>query len=140
MHMGLVEDGRFPLVVVNWPAGQLTDDVIEEALCGLTSFYDRRHAVLHDGLRVLGMNARQRRRFAAHTARHDAEIRSAVVASAAVVRSALLRGIIAMVQWLAPPPTPFATFRDQPQAEEWLLFALRREGLWRPPASRLAQP
>jgi hypothetical protein len=131
--MGLVDEARWPLVVVNW-SGMPSNDDLDEALRVLTSFYDRRHAVLHDGLRAGGLSAEQRRRMSRHSTTHEEEIRRAVVASAAVVSSTFLRGIIALVQWGAPSPTPFRVFNERAPAEEWLLHALRRAGLWRPDA------
>jgi hypothetical protein len=132
--MVLVDDGQWPLVVVNWPSGRLTNENVESALRMLASYYGRRHAVLHDGLRVTGMSAEQRRWAMQHSSWYDDEIRRWVVASAAVIESALWRGIIRVMQQVVPPPMPFRTFASRPAGEEWLLQALRRAGLWRPPS------
>ncbi len=129
--MGWVDDARWPLVVVEWPR-VIGDEELEQVLAALASFYDRRHAVLHDGMRATGMTAAQRRRLARFSAAHEEDIRRSVVASAAVVKSALQRGIITMVQWAAPTPSPFELFAERAAAEEWLMRAPRRAGLWRP--------
>jgi hypothetical protein len=133
--MVLVDDGRWPLVVVNWPTGSLESEQLESMLRTLSSYYGRRHALLHDGLRMTGMSTEQLRRLMQHSTWYEDEIRRWVVASAAVMQSALLRGVIRMIQQVAPPPVPFRTFAHQEPAEEWLLQALRRAGLWRPTSS-----
>jgi hypothetical protein len=130
--MVLVDDAEWPLVVVNWPSGLLADEQLERALQLLATFYNRRHAVLHDGLSVTGMSAWQRRRLMQHSAQYEEVIRESVVASAAVIRSALWRGVIALIQRVAPTPSPFRMFGDRDEAHQWLVHALRRAGLWRP--------
>jgi hypothetical protein len=133
--MVLVDTAEWPLVVVNWPHGAPTDAQLDEILRTLAGFYDRRHAVLHDGLRVTSMSARQRRVLTRHSALHEDDIRRSCVASAAVVPSALWRGLIAVIQRVAPTPRPFRTFGALPEAREWLVQALRRERLWNPRAA-----
>jgi hypothetical protein len=138
MSERLVDDARWPLVVVNWPA-VVQDETLEEMLQLLAGYYGRPHAVLHDGMRARDMSAAQRRRLAQHSRTYEDEVRRWVVASAAVVPSAVLRGIIVMIQWAAPPPSPFRAFGEPAEAEKWLLHALRRAGLWKPaPAARRA--
>jgi hypothetical protein len=136
--MALVDESEWPLVAVNWPDGQLSDGVVDEALGALAGFYGRRHAVLHDGLRVLGLGLAQRRRMMQHAAAYQEDIRRSVVASAAVVQSAWGRGIIRVMQQVSPPVEPFRICAARPEAEQWLQQALRRAGLWRPSATRLA--
>jgi hypothetical protein len=132
--MVLVDDGQWPLVVVNWPNGALSNDHVDAAMRTLASYYGRRHAVLHDGLRVTGISGEQRRRMMQHAQLYEDEVREWVIASAAVIESALWRGVIRVIQQVAPPPMPFRTFGSRTQGEEWLLLALRRAGLWRPSA------
>jgi hypothetical protein len=135
----LVDDSRFPLLVMSWPVGVITDADISQALTELAAFYGRHHAVLHDGVRVGGVGAPQRRLIAQHTLAHEEEIRRWVTASAAVAPSALTRGIVGMIQWLAPSPCPFRAFAKRVDAEEWLLQALRRGGWWKPPATPVSK-
>jgi hypothetical protein len=130
----LVEDGEWPLVVVHWPESVASEADAGEVLRLLTGFYGRPHAVLHDGLRAGGLSAGARRLVAAHTQRHEEEVRRWVVASAAAAPSAFTRALIKTIQWVAPPPTPFAVFASEREARDWLLQALRRAGLWRPAA------
>jgi hypothetical protein len=132
--MVLVDDEHWPLVIVNWPTGALDEEHVEAALRTLAGYYGRRHAVLHDGLRVTSINAEQRRRLAQHSTFYDDEIRRWVVATGAVIESALWRGVIRVIHQVAPPPVPFRTFGSRAAGEEWLLLALRRAGLWRPTA------
>lgn len=134
----IVDDTRFPLLIVSWPVGNASDDDVVQAMRDLSSFYGRPHAVLHDGVRVSGITAAQRRIIAHNTLVHEAEIRRWVTAAAAVAPSALTRGIVGMIQWVAPSPCPFRAFAKRPEAEEWLLQALRRGGLWRPPGAPLS--
>jgi hypothetical protein len=130
----MVDDTRFPLVIVTWPMGHAKDADVVQTLAELASFYGRHHAVLHDGVRVASISAVQRKIIANHTLVHEDEIRRWVTAAAAVAPSALTRGIVSMIQWLAPSPCPFRAFAKRLEAEEWLLQALRRGGLWRPHA------
>ncbi len=132
--MVLVDDAHWPLVVVNWPSGPLSNESVESALRTLASYYGRRHAVLHDGMHVTAVTGEQRRWMMQHSSWYDDEIRRWVVASAAVIESAMWRGVIRVIQQVVPPPTPFRTFASRAAAEEWLLLALRRAGLWRPSA------
>jgi hypothetical protein len=130
--MVLVDESQWPLVIVNWPAGALTEAHVDDALRLLTGCYGRPHAVLHDGLRATDLGGPQRRRLMQHATHYQDEIRRSVVASAAVVESAWWRGIIKLVQSVAPPVEPFRTFATRTDGEEWLRQALRRAGLWRP--------
>jgi hypothetical protein len=127
-----VDEGRWPLVIVTWPTGALSNEDVDTTMCKLATYYGRRHAVLQDGLKVTGISAEQRRRMMQHAQWYEEEVRQWVVASAAVLESALWRGVIRVIQQVAPPPMPFRTFASRAAAEEWLLLALRREGLWRP--------
>jgi hypothetical protein len=130
--MGLVDDERWPLVIVTWPTGALQNEDVETAMRTLATYYGRRHAVLFDGMQLTGLSGEQRRRMLQHAQWYEDEVRQWVVASAAVIESSLWRGVIRVIQQLAPPPVPFRTFGSRMQGEEWLLLALRRAGLWRP--------
>jgi hypothetical protein len=134
MAAAVVDDALWPLVVVRWPPGNASDSDVAEVLARLTTFYGRRHAVLHDGLRAGSMSAQARRGTVAHSLQYEDEIRRWVLASAVVASSAVTRAMIKTVQWVAPPPSPFRVFADFSEAREWLLQALRRAGLWRPGA------
>jgi hypothetical protein len=130
--MVLLDVDEWPLVVIHWPQGPLSDEQLDEALRQLSAFYGRRHALLHDALAISAMTPAQRRRLTRHSTEHEDEIRRSVVASAAVIRSALWRGIIVLIQRVAPTPSPFRIFATSDDARQWLLQALRRAGLWRP--------
>jgi hypothetical protein len=136
----MVDDTRFPLLIVSWPMGHAKDADVAQTMAELASFYGRHHAVLHDGVRVNSITAAQRKIIAHNTLAHEDEIRRWVTASAAVAPSALTRGIVGMIQWLAPSPCPFRAFAKRLDAEEWLLQALRRGGLWRPPVAPISPP
>ena len=101
----------------------------------LTRLYGQKHAVLHDGVRGGGLSASARKRLATHSAHYEDEIRTWVVASAAVAPSAWTRAIIKTIQWMSPPACPFRVFGEKEPARQWLLQALRRAGLWRPSPS-----
>lgn len=125
----VVEEAKWPLVVVRWPQAVPSDHDVQETLRVLTGMYGRPHAVLHDGVRAGGLTAAQRRMLSRHTAVYEEEVRRSVVAAAAAVPSSFLRGVIAMIQWVTPSPCPFRCFSRYGEAEEWLEQALRRAGL-----------
>ncbi len=135
MGAGLVDAGEFPLVVVRWPETVVAEPEAEEVLRVLSGYYGQKHAVLHDGVRTGGLSSGARKRMAQHSSQHEEEIRTWVVASAAIAPSAFTRSLIKGIQWMSPPPCPFRVFSERDEAREWLLQALRRAGLWRPSPS-----
>ncbi|MBZ0120662.1 MAG: hypothetical protein K8H88_26955 [Sandaracinaceae bacterium] len=119
MKPTLIED-RWPIVVVRWPK-DLTlhevdghfEDIKELAARG------QRFVLVIDMLESGAPSATHR----AHAAKRLAEIYPAVghnVAGAAhVIGSALVRGILTAVYWLAPPPFETTIVATRQQAIEW---------------------
>lgn len=126
MSAVIVDDARWPLVVVTWPADVVGDADLERFLARSYELVQRgRHGVLHIGIRASGLDSRQRRRVAQHMKEHDDELAHAVVATAVVAESAIIFGMITAIGWLAPPRFPQRAFRGRADAEDWIQKMLR---------------
>lgn len=123
-----VEEARWPLVVVRWPDGPITDEAIERYLRVAIGHMKRgRHFVLHLTVRVAGLDARQRRTFAEHIELHRSTLKAKVGGAAIVVDSAIARGVITAVNWIAPPPFPQRVFATEGEAEAYLAQLIAAE-------------
>ncbi len=117
-----VDESRWPLVVIRWPAELISDESIDAFLTRGRAHLARRErfASLHDGVRASGLNGKQRRRMAEHVTENREALARYHAAAAIVAPSSLVRGIITAVNWVAPPPFPQETFATFAQAEAWL--------------------
>jgi hypothetical protein len=129
--------GRWPVAVAVFPA-----DVTPE---GLDSHFDDIARLLDRGepfavaidMRASAMATAKLRAQAARRLReaYRHANRDKLVAVAHVVDSALVRGLLTAVYWLAPPPFVTEVFPDQAAALLWL-----RTKLARPAAGRSESP
>lgn len=121
-----VDESRWPLVVIRWPSGSVTDDDVEEflRLSKTHLLRGQRFASLHDGVRASGLDSKQRRRMSEHVNDSRRLLERWHVAAAIVSPSALVRGIVTAVNWVSPPPFPQRQFATRAEAEAWILGAL----------------
>ncbi len=124
-----VDESRWPLVVIRWPRGPVTDADVEALIALSLGHLARRErfASLHDGVRATGLDGRQRRRMADHVNAYRKPLGEWHVAAAIVVDSAIVRGIVTAINWLSPPPFPQRQFATRAEAEAWLLGMLDAE-------------
>src|SRR5262249_49949625 len=117
-----VDDSRWPLVVIHWHPGAITDDDVAWFLETSRVHLARRErfASLHDGVRATGLDGKQRKCMADHVREHHDMLARYHVAAAIVANSPVIRGVITAINWLSPPPFPQRTFATQLDAEAWL--------------------
>ncbi|MCA9578587.1 MAG: STAS/SEC14 domain-containing protein [Polyangiales bacterium] len=113
---------EWPLLVVRWPEGVVTDESLDRYLAESVQDLSRRtvHCVMHDSRTAMGLSAAQRRRMAAHLAQHEHAIRQWTSGVAIVSPSAVIRGMITAVNWITGTPCPQRTFATEPEARAWL--------------------
>lgn len=124
-----IDESRWPLVVIEWPAGTITDADIEDFLRRSTAQLARgeRFGSLHDGVRASGLDSKQRKRMSEHVNLSRALLRRWHVAAAIVADSAMVRGMITAINWVSPPPFPQKQFATRAEAESWLLGMLEAD-------------
>lgn len=123
-----VDETRWPLVVIRWPEGKITDADVAEFLETSRGHLARaeRFASLHDGVRASGLDGKQRKQMGDHITSNRARLERWHAAAAIVAPSPVIRGIITAVNWLAPPPFPQRSFASAVEAERWLREMLAR--------------
>jgi hypothetical protein len=131
-----VDDTRWPLVEIHWPDGTVRSEDVDRFLAIADEHIARKshYVALHDGVRASGVDAAQRKRFAAHVDRNRNGLTKWCVAAAIVASSPIVRGIVTAVNWMSPPPMPQRVFAKRDDAVAWLASELRVHGLEIPPA------
>lgn len=121
-----VDESRWPLVVIRWPAGAISDADIDAFLEASMAQLARgeRFGSLHDGVRASGLDGKQRKRMSDHVNRNRGLLERWHVAAAIVASSAVVRGMITAINWVSPPPFPQRQFATRAEAEAWLLGVL----------------
>jgi len=123
-----IDESRWPLVVISWPAEELDDDAVEAFIAASEARLARRqiHLSLHDGVRAGGISSRHRKQLAEHARAVEPLLREYMVAAAIVSQSALVHGVVTAINWLTPPVFPQKVFSDAAEAETWLGNQLER--------------
>ncbi len=123
-----VSEEHGPLVVVRWPAGRVPDSELSSFLEVADEQMQRLgpHAVLHVGVRALGLSVTQHRYMTQHVNESRERLAAHVIAAAVVAPSPILRGSITAMNWLAPPPFEQRVFGGEEVARAWLHEALER--------------
>ena len=116
------ERREWPLLVVRWPDGPVTDESLNAYLAESVQDLGRRtvHCVMHDSQTAMGLSAAQRRRMAGHLAEHKDAIAQWTSGVAIVTPSAVIRGMITAVNWITGTPCPQRTFATEREARTWL--------------------
>lgn len=117
-----IDRSEWPLIIVKWPGGALSDELIEDYLRQSEGDLTRRevHCILHDARGSMGLSAAQRKRFADHLARHSGTISTWTAGVAIATPSALIRGMITAVNWITGTPCPQKQFATATEARAWL--------------------
>lgn len=117
-----LDRSEWPLIIVRWPGGTLSDELIEDYLKQSEGDLARRevHCILHDARGSMGLSAPQRKRFADHLQRHGSSISQWTAGVAIATPSALIRGMITAVNWITGTPCPQKQFATAVEARAWL--------------------
>lgn len=111
------DDSRFPLVTVTFE-GASTDGDWDRLLSSLErtthqAFSSGRRVVfVFDTRRGHVISASQRRRMGTWMLENDASSRATVAAFAFVIPSAIIRGTLTAILWIAPMPAPHRIFAE----------------------------
>jgi hypothetical protein len=122
------DESHWPIFVVKMPPAALSDQAFEAHLDECSARYRRREPFCmlfdmgdHPPLEAV------RRKAVAERMMEDARLFPGVMLGCAlVVRSALSRGGVTAINWVAKPPYEFVAFRDMRGARIWLRQVLER--------------
>lgn len=133
-----VDTSFFPLVVIEMPKHPLTDAEVDGMIAALTAILRRRekHLVLIDGLDIeLGINPKQRKSFTDFASNAEMrELSRFKLADVLLLSSAILRGAMTAVFWIAPPVSPTKPFATIDEALPFVRERLQAGGLTSTPA------
>jgi hypothetical protein len=119
------DESEWPIFIVNLPRARLSASAFQAHLDRCGEPYKRRQPFC---MLITGdhppFSALQRKAVANAMKRHNQRHPGIMLGCAIVNRSALTRGVITAVTWLAKPAYPFAAFADAPQAKAWLSHLL----------------
>ena len=115
------DDSEWPIFVVTLPRTALSPTAFQTHLdrCGEPYKRGQPFCMLVTGDHP-PLSAVQRKAVADAMKDHDRRHPGLMRGCAIVHRSAIARGVITAVTWLAPPPYPLAAFADMPKAKAWL--------------------
>jgi hypothetical protein len=123
------DDSQWPIFVAKMPPNRLSTDEFAAHLDGLRQPFRRGEPF--GVLIIMGDHpplSPTQRKAAADAMKADWERHPGLLrAKAIVIRSAVERGVVTAVNWLAKPPYPFASFETESIARTWLLAQLGRK-------------
>jgi hypothetical protein len=130
-----VDESRFPLVVVTFD-GSVADHAFDRYLESLSRVLQRRekNVIVFDARRAAGPPAMQRSKQAAWLKSHRAMIAAYSCGSVFVIASAVIRGGLTAILWIAPIPGNHTVVATLAEAEMWAIGRLRAEGVPLPEA------
>lgn len=110
------------MVVVEWPEEPPDDDEIERFIAASVARLERGelHYFLHDGIRAGGLSSKHRKQLAAHSRDYESLLARTMIAAAIVTPSAIVRGVVTAINWIAPPVFPQRVFATRAEAIGWL--------------------
>jgi hypothetical protein len=126
----VVDDSKFPLVRVTFD-GAVAEHAFDEYLHALSRVLSRRakNAIVFDAIRAVAPTAKERAKQAAWLKQHRDVIERFSCGSAFVIKSALVRGGLTAILWLAPIPGAHTVVGTVAEAEAWALGRLRDAGV-----------
>jgi hypothetical protein len=122
-----VDSSRFPLLIVEW-RGAITDQELSDFFASMDALADRaantrqHYAVLSDG--EASFSAVQRHRIAAWIAGFPALRKHWDRGNYVVIASAVGRGVLTAIKWVAPALTNVYVFASREEAEQAALQAM----------------
>lgn len=121
----------WPVVIIEAPPNS-TYESIEFFCARYSELFKRRErfATIQDMTRMKGLlDAKSRKKLGDWTKESEEEIMRWHVASATIVESALIRGIVTAVHWFAKPTTPQMMTGSMREGMDYVVGHLRREGV-----------
>jgi hypothetical protein len=112
---------HYPLVITTATGALIDDDYLSYlvALEAATLARKRAYAHVYDALGAGIMSPTQRKLQADYIVRNKAEIARCNRGTAFALRSPLIRGVLTAVQWMSPPPYPYAVVSTREEAIGW---------------------
>jgi hypothetical protein len=137
-----VDDSRFPLVVTTFD-GPVSDAEFEDYLQATTKktlARQTRNVVIVDASGATRPPASQRKRQAEWLNENQALLKQYNLGTVFVISSALIRGGLTAIFWLAPMPSPTTVLATYSQAVAWAFERLRAAGIQPPAAVPMRAP
>jgi hypothetical protein len=126
----VVDDSGFPLVRITFD-GAVAEHAFDQYLQTVSRVYMRRAkvATIFDARRAAPPTAKERAKQAAWLKQHRDVIGRFSCGSAFVIESAIVRGGLTAILWLAPIPGAHTVVATVAEAEAWALARLREAGV-----------
>jgi hypothetical protein len=129
-----IDESRFPLVTVTF-VGQVAEYEFDRYLQTMSRVLQRRakNAIVFDARRAANPNATQRSKQAAWLKSHRDPIEKYSCGSAFVIASAIIRGGLTAILWVAPIPGEHTVVATLAEGETWAIGRLSAAGVSVPP-------
>jgi hypothetical protein len=130
-----IDDSRYPLVRVTFE-GHVADHVFDRYLETMSRLLQRRmkNAIVFDARLAKSPTPMQRSKQAAWLKANRETIQRYSCGSAFVIASAVIRGALTAILWVAPIPGAHVVVATLPEAEAWAIGRLTAEGVSLPAA------
>jgi hypothetical protein len=132
-----IDDSRQPLVLVTFD-GALTEPEFDDYLERMSRLLERRmkNVTVLDARKATSPTATQRAKQAAWLKTNRALLQEYSCGSVFVIESALVRGGLTAILWVAPMPVAHAVVATLEEGERWAFARLRAAGVPLPPSAR----
>ncbi len=126
----LIDESRFPLVVVTFP-GSYSDQEFDRYLETMSGLLQRRtkNVTVLDARQSGSPPAKQRAKQAAWMKDNRALLEQYSCGSAFVISSPIVRGALTAILWLQPMPVAHTVVATLAEAEQWAATRLRAAGV-----------
>jgi hypothetical protein len=125
-----IDESRSPLIIVTFPVSTNDaefDDYLERMQRRLA--LRKKSVVIMDARVVTQSHATQRAKQAEWLKTNRELLRLYSCGTAFVIRSAIVRGGLTAILWVAPIPSPHTVVATIEEAEQWALARLRADGV-----------
>jgi hypothetical protein len=131
-----IDESRHPLVLVTFD-GALSEPEFDDYLRSMSRFIDRRtkNVTILDARKAKSPTATQRAKQAAWLKTNRVALQEYSCGSVFVIDSALVRGGLTAILWIAPMPVAHAVVATLEEAERWAFARLRAAGVSPPPSA-----
>jgi hypothetical protein len=132
-----IDDSRHPLVLVTFH-GSLSEPEFDDYLERMSRLLDRhrKNVTVFDARKAKSPTATQRAKQAAWLKTNRVVLEQYSCGSVFVIDSALVRGGLTAILWIAPMPVAHAVVATLEEGERWAFDRLRAAGVPLPPSAR----